>query len=70
MIRCVWGNKVKRVKFATLVVLFLLAASAAVHAQSGCVDSPENPTLIFGLIAVAACLGMMCLRNRTGLREK
>jgi XrtJ-associated TM-motif-TM protein len=35
--------------------LFLLAA-LPLHAQGGCVDSPENPTAILGLIGAAgAC---------------
>jgi XrtJ-associated TM-motif-TM protein len=35
--------------------LFLLAA-LPLHAQTGCVDSPENPTAILGLIGAAgAC---------------
>jgi XrtJ-associated TM-motif-TM protein len=32
--------------------LFLLAAFP-LHAQGGCVDSPENPTAILGLIGAA-----------------
>ena len=35
--------------------LFLLAAFP-LHAQSGCVDSPENSTAVLGLIAAAAAL--------------
>jgi XrtJ-associated TM-motif-TM protein len=35
--------------------LFLLAA-LPLHAQGGCVDSPENPTAVLGLIGAAgAC---------------
>jgi len=37
--------------------LFLLAAFP-LHAQGGCVDSPENPTAILGLIAAA---GVFCI---------
>jgi XrtJ-associated TM-motif-TM protein len=36
-------------------VLFLLAA-LPLHAQSGCVDSPENPTVVLGLIGAAGAL--------------
>jgi XrtJ-associated TM-motif-TM protein len=36
-------------------VLFLLAA-LPLHAQSGCVDSPENPTAVLGLIGAAGAL--------------
>ena len=60
----------RRVKFAILVALLVLAIAKAAQAQTtGCVDSPEDPTVIFGLIA-AASFGIMRLRNRTGSREK
>jgi XrtJ-associated TM-motif-TM protein len=52
------------------VVLLLLAAVTAAHAQTGCVDSPENPTVVFGLIAAAASLGLMRFRGRKGIRGK
>jgi XrtJ-associated TM-motif-TM protein len=35
------------------VFLFLVAvavSTVAAHAQSGCVDSPENPTAVLGLV--------------------
>jgi XrtJ-associated TM-motif-TM protein len=34
----------------------LLLAALPLHAQGGCVDSPENPTAILGLIGVAGAL--------------
>ena len=37
--------------------LFLLAAFP-LHAQGGCVDSPENPTAVLGLIGAA---GAFCI---------
>lgn len=46
------------------VALFLLLAGAVtpLHAQSGCLDSPENPTILLALVgsagaAVAAVRG-------------
>ena len=34
----------------------LLLAALPLHAQGGCVDSPENPTAVLGLIGIAgAC---------------
>ena len=34
--------------------LSLLLISAAAHAQGGCIDSPENPTVVLALIGSAA----------------
>jgi XrtJ-associated TM-motif-TM protein len=47
-----------------------LAPTASVHAQSGCADSPENPTVVFGLISAAASFGVMHFRKRSGSRDK
>jgi XrtJ-associated TM-motif-TM protein len=53
------------------VVLFILVAAPQVFAQiDGCEDSPENPTVILGLIVSAAGFGYMHLRNRFGNRKK
>ena len=46
-------------KNSTLALLcFVLALSVAVplHAQSGCTDSPENPTVVLALVGSAAAL--------------
>ncbi len=46
------------------VFLFLLATSVRVHAQiTGCDDSPENPTLVLGLIVGAAGIGYSRIRQ-------
>lgn len=42
-------------RYIYLPVVLLLAA-LPVHAQGGCVDSPENPTAVLGLIGVAGAL--------------
>ncbi len=37
----------------TLFVLTCLCASTSLHAQSGCTDSPEAPTMILLLVGMA-----------------
>ena len=37
-------------RFATLTALVTFCAVASLHAQSGCTDSPENPTAVLGLV--------------------
>ncbi len=44
----------------TLLVLACAGAPLAVHAQNGCVNSPENPTAVLALVGIAA----VALRNR------
>jgi XrtJ-associated TM-motif-TM protein len=51
------------------VTLFLLLGSARLHAQSGCDDSPENPTVVLGLIVGAAGLGYVRVRNYFRVRK-
>lgn len=46
-----------------LTVLALLALPAIAHAQGGCENSPENPTLVLALIGSAAT-GVASLRRR------
>ena len=46
-------------------LLILLAASA--HAQGGCVNSPENPTLVLGLVGSAAAAVSVTMKK---LRRK
>jgi len=46
------------------VAVLLIAAAAAVPAQGGCVDSPEDPTAIFGVIAAAAAVGLRFLKHK------
>jgi XrtJ-associated TM-motif-TM protein len=50
-------------KFAALLFVLLVLIPLAAHAQNGCVDSPENPTLILGLVGGAAA-AISCLRPR------
>jgi XrtJ-associated TM-motif-TM protein len=60
----------KKLMYIVPVVLAALAVSVPAVAQSGCTDSPENPTAVLGLVVGAASLGYMHLRNRFGLRKK
>jgi len=54
----------KKIGTMVPVVLLLLAASLRAHAQiTGCDDSPENPTLVLGLIVSAAGIGYARARN-------
>lgn len=53
--------KSKTILFAAL---FMLLAAARLHAQiDGCTDSPENPTLVLGLIVSAAGVGFTQVRR-------
>jgi len=55
---------VKKLAVLLPVLLLVLVASARLHAQiTGCDDSPENPTLILGLIVGAASLGYTRIRH-------
>jgi len=62
--------ELKKILAAVPVAILFLTADALVHAQSGCVDSPENPTAVFGVIAAAASFGLMHFRKRSGPRDK
>jgi XrtJ-associated TM-motif-TM protein len=54
-----------------IVAATILAFSLTLqlHAQDGCGDSPENPTLILGLVSSAG-VGLFQLRNRLKFRAK
>ena len=45
-------NKVR----ALLVVIAVMCIPVLVRAQTGCADSPENPTLVLALVASAGAL--------------
>ena len=42
----------------------LLAAALPLRAQSGCVDSPEDPTILLALLGCAGAVGSAMWRNR------
>ena len=53
-------------KKAALATVFALAFSAALplHAQTGCIDSPEDPTVILALVGGAGALAAGIWRSR------
>ncbi|MFP5227081.1 MAG: PExPT-CTERM protein [Acidobacteriota bacterium] len=53
-------------KSRLILPIVLLILTARLHAQGidGCADSPENPTLVLGLIVGAASVGYSRLRYR------
>jgi XrtJ-associated TM-motif-TM protein len=69
-VSCEGTVKVKKIFLAVPVAMLFLTTAVHVHAQSGCVDSPENPTAVFGVIAAAASFGFMHIRRRSGSRDK
>jgi XrtJ-associated TM-motif-TM protein len=60
----------KKLMYIVPVVLAALVVTLPASAQTGCTDSPENPTAVLGLVVGAASLGYMQLRNRFGIRKK
>jgi len=46
----------KKLSLLTLGVVLLLTVALPAHAQSGCTDSPENPTLVLALVGSAGAL--------------
>jgi XrtJ-associated TM-motif-TM protein len=61
------------IKFRAIVPVALLVAVTAVrlHAQiTGCDDSPENPTLVLGLIVGAAGFGYSRVRRYIQVRKR
>jgi XrtJ-associated TM-motif-TM protein len=47
---CISQKTIVRVAFLTMAVL---AFPVLAHAQSGCTDSPENPTVVLALVGGA-----------------
>jgi XrtJ-associated TM-motif-TM protein len=46
----------------------LLLVAVPLHAQSGCIDSPENPTVVLALVGSAGAL-FSTVRNRWKARR-
>jgi XrtJ-associated TM-motif-TM protein len=44
----------KKSTFSLLGLALFLAVALPLHAQSGCLDSPENPTAILAVVGSAA----------------
>ncbi len=54
----------KRLNFLLAVGIVLLATSPLrLHAQTGCDDSPEDPTAVLALVGSAAALGEYARRR-------
>ena len=51
------------------VVLSLGVVSLKLHAQGGCVDSPEDPTVVLGILGFAG-MSSVLLRNRIQMRKR
>jgi XrtJ-associated TM-motif-TM protein len=58
-------NKKSLLLFVSCVCLLLIAAP--LHAQSGCTDSPENPTVVLALVGSA---GAFIANVRTRLKAR
>ena len=43
----------KKTSFLLLTAAVVFTAAMPLHAQGGCVNSPENPTVVLGLIGTA-----------------
>ena len=59
-------NKVVRL---ALVAMAVLAVPVMAHAQTGCTDSPENPTAVLALVGSAGAF-FMSARRRLKARRK
>jgi XrtJ-associated TM-motif-TM protein len=45
-----------KARYVILSALALLVFATSLHAQSGCGDSPENPTAVLALVGLAGAL--------------
>jgi XrtJ-associated TM-motif-TM protein len=59
----------KKLGYVLTFALATIAATLPLSAQSGCVDSPENPTAVLGLIVSAAGIGFVQVRSRIRARK-
>jgi XrtJ-associated TM-motif-TM protein len=46
----------RKAMFVSLAVAILFAVTAPLQAQTGCTDSPENPTVVLALVGGAGAL--------------
>jgi len=58
----------KKAALTFLALAGMLLIAAPVHAQTGCTDSPENPTVILALVGGAGAL-LSSLRARLRSRR-
>jgi XrtJ-associated TM-motif-TM protein len=50
------------------VGIALIAVPLSLHAQSGCTDSPENPTVVLGFVGATGAF-LASVRNRYKARK-
>jgi XrtJ-associated TM-motif-TM protein len=61
------GGTMTKVYFRYAYLGLFLLAAFPLHAQGGCVDSPENPTAILGLIGAAGAFYIPLKKKLTSL---
>jgi XrtJ-associated TM-motif-TM protein len=54
-------------RFGFLLALMLGALVVPLHAQGGCIDSPESPTIVLFLVAG---IGIVAMTIRAARRQK
>ncbi|MGB7264557.1 MAG: PExPT-CTERM protein [Terracidiphilus sp.] len=54
-------------RFGLLLAVVSLAVALPLHAQGGCVDSPESPTVV---LAAVAAIGAFAVGLRSSRRRK
>ena len=60
----------KKLAYFVPAAIVFFASALPLHASlGGCTDSPENPTLVLGLVLSAGSIGFMQIRNRFGRRK-
>ena len=59
----------KNASFLLLGMAILVAAAAPLHAQEGCVNSPENPTAILAVVGSAGAF-FVSARARINARRR
>jgi XrtJ-associated TM-motif-TM protein len=59
----------KKSLLLTLSCIALLSVARSLHAQTGCTDSPENPTAVLALVGSAGALFTTVRRRLKARRE-
>jgi XrtJ-associated TM-motif-TM protein len=59
----------KNTALVVLGVAFMMLVAAPLRAQTGCTDSPENPTVVLALVGGAGAL-FSVVRSRIRARRK
>jgi XrtJ-associated TM-motif-TM protein len=54
-------------RFCSLFALIVAAAALPLHAQTGCVDSPESPTVVLALVGG---IGLVAATVRSARKAK